>query len=337
MENARPLVPLFEAGGRRIGTATVGGNIAPINRAGSCVSHPFDHRASVDFGDRRRGRSVENARPLALCSRRAATGSARRLWEGTSPQSIGRGVAFPTPSTTAPRLIGDRRRGRSVENARPPVLCSRRAATGSARRLWEGTSPQSIGRGVAFPTPSTTAPRLTGDRRRGRSVENARPLVPLFEAGGRGVEEAIMGENIVPFKLVWSWRRADDPVRLADGTSPHSIGGRVAFPTPSTTAPRLTGDRRRGRSVENARPLCPVLGGRHPDRGDCREHRPNQPGAELRFPPFDHRASVDFGDRRRGRSVENARPPVLCSRRAERPGGRTSPLSFAAERIGESA
>ena len=42
------------------------------------------------------------------------------------------------------------------------------------------------------------------------------------------------------------------------------------------------------------------------------EHRPFQ-AAELRFPPFAHRASVSQGDRRRGRSVENARRPVLFS------------------------
>ena len=41
------------------------------------------------------------------------------------------------------------------------------------------------------------------------------------------------------------------------------------------------------------------------------EHRPNQSGAELRFPPFAHRASGLIGERRRGRSVENPQPPVF--------------------------
>ena len=40
------------------------------------------------------------------------------------------------------------------------------------------------------------------------------------------------------------------------------------------------------------------------------EHRPTI-GAELRFPPFAHRAFRLIGDRRRGRSVENARPLSL--------------------------
>ena len=43
------------------------------------------------------------------------------------------------------------------------------------------------------------------------------------------------------------------------------------------------------------------------------EHRPIQSGAELRFPPFAHRAFGCLGDRRRGRSVENARPLSLWS------------------------
>ena len=43
------------------------------------------------------------------------------------------------------------------------------------------------------------------------------------------------------------------------------------------------------------------------------EHRPIQTGAELRFPPFAHRAFWLFGDRRRGRSVENAPPLSLGS------------------------
>jgi len=39
---------------------------------------------------------------------------------------------------------------------------------------------------------------------------------------------------------------------------------------PSTTAPRFSGDRRRGRSVENAQPPVVVRGGRRPDRGGRR-------------------------------------------------------------------
>ena len=45
----------------------------------------------------------------------------------------------------------------------------------------------------------------------------------------------------------------------------------------------------------------------------CHRHPLNR-DAELRFPPFAHRASGSTGDRRRGRSVENARPRLLCSR-----------------------
>ena len=36
--------------------------------------------------------------------------------------------------------------------------------------------------------------------------------------------------------------------------------------------------------------------------------------SEMRFPPFDHRASGCFGDRRRGRSVEDAQPVMPWSR-----------------------
>ncbi|MDE0660016.1 MAG: hypothetical protein OXI79_10255, partial [Gammaproteobacteria bacterium] len=40
---------------------------------------------------------------------------------------------------------------------------------------------------------------------------------------------------------------------------------------------------------------------------------PESIGDELRFPPLAHRASVDLGDRLRGRSVENAPGPVRFS------------------------
>ena len=100
--------------------------------------------------------------------------------------------------------------------------------------------------------------------------------------------------------------------------APFNRGAELRFPP--LRPPRLwfSGDRRRGRSVENALPPCPVPGGdiriaatagtehrpiqtslvvadvRTIRRGVRTEHRPIQSGAELRFPPFDHRASVDF-------------------------------------------
>ena len=52
-----------------------------------------------------------------------------------------------------------------------------------------------------------------------------------------------------------------------------------------------------------------LAGHRAPTTTVGSEHRPIQSGAELRFPPFAHRAFGCLGDRRRGRSVENARPP----------------------------
>ena len=98
------------------------------------------------------------------------------------------------------------------------------------------------------------------------------------------------------------------------------------------------GDRQDGTSPLSNRPGD----GRSAEDGGAipTEHRPFQvaalEGLELRFPPFDHRASVLSGDRRRGRSVENARAPVPCPRRAASgsrrgPSGGTSPYSFAAE------
>jgi len=63
-------------------------------------------------------------------------------------------------------------------------------------------------------------------------------------------------------------------------------------------------------------------------------------GSELRFPPFDHRASWFLGDRRRGRSVENAPPPVLwfAERSPDRGGGRPEehrPIQFPDGRLAD--
>ena len=74
-----------------------------------------------------------------------------------------------------------------------------------------------------------------------------------------------------------------------DRTSPHSIGRRVAFPTPSPTAPPVflgIGAVDEAWKTRNRWRFC--RGGRQPDRrGDRgREHRPIQSGAELRFPPL---------------------------------------------------
>ena len=124
-----------------------------------------------------------------------------------------------------------------------------------------------------------------------------------------------------------------------EGTSPHSIRGRVAFPTLRPPRLRLFGGpvpwTKRGK-----RTTCAALFGvGHADRGGSRrnrtsphskfgrvlprcggpvarsgtEHRPIQFLAELRFPPFAHRAFGYLGDRRRGRSVENARPLSLLA------------------------
>ena len=129
-------------------------------------------------------------------------------------------------------------------------------------------------------------------------------------------------------------RREEGLVRRPDGTSPHSNRSRVAFPTlrpprlefswgpapwtkrgKRTTAGALVlgGIRVAATGGRNIAPfkllwLWPIM--RRIQRAVRSEHRPNQSGAELRFPPFDHRASVFLGNRRRGRSVENARPPV---------------------------
>ena len=100
----------------------------------------------------------------------------------------------------------------------------------------------------------------------------------------------------------------------------------------------------RGQSVEKHAAAGPLVeAGRHPEPGRWRrpkprniapsswrgalvvfpasgkKHRPFQFRPELRFPPFDHRAFWLVGDRRRGRSVENAQPLVLWLR----PVGRT--------------
>ena len=123
-----------------------------------------------------------------------------------------------------------------------------------------------------------------------------------------------------------------------DGTSPYSIWGPGTFFHPSTT-PRLgffrgrRGGRKRRRTRAGlcSRPAAPGRG--HPGEGTSplskstgdaglrrvmaqsgRNIAPfNSRELELRFPPLDHRASVFLGDRRRGRSVENARPPVPLS------------------------
>ena len=95
----------------------------PFQSGPSCVSHTFAHRASVSPGDRRRGRSVENARPLSPLSAtarrwcrgarvgaqpqcRPGAGRCAILLPGTNIARSNPGrVAFPTPSPAAPRFL----------------------------------------------------------------------------------------------------------------------------------------------------------------------------------------------------------------------------------------
>ena len=136
-----------------------------------------------------------------------------------------------------------------------------------------------------------------------------------------------------------AWK-THDPWRFVRGggmrTGAAAVGGNIALFDPAHRVirgrrrPDGGGDRQDGTSPLSTRPGD----GRSAEDGGAipTEHRPFQvaalEGLELRFPPFDHRASVFPGDRRRGRSVENARPLAHCSRRAMgRPEEGTSPLS----------
>ena len=99
-------------------------------------------------------------------------------------------------------------------------------------------------------------------------------------------------------------RAPGDIVRTARATSPKVCSFRLpemcSFQLPLTTSPHSMCGPRVGRGAEDRRPVWT-------------EHRPIQIEAELRFPPFAHRALGFVEDRRRGRSVENAPPPSLLA------------------------
>ena len=207
--------------------------------------------------------------------------------EGTSPFQIAAELRFPPFAHRASVVSGDRRRGRSVENAAGGALSE--GGTRIATAPSGGTSPVSMSSDIiGKPTPGdtktdppgSTAPPLTGLSTlcpRRRSPDNQ-------VAVGRGW--------ITPWTTL-----ADGEFRLRNACAACAVGV-VWNAAPGTEhRPNQTG-------VE-------CLGG---GGGRRKEHRANQSGAELRFPPFAHRASVDLGDRRRGRSVENAPGPVRFRR-----------------------
>ena len=142
----------------------------------------------------------------------------------------------------------------------PSVPVCRRPAAGP-----DGTSPQSIWELRSHPSP--TAPSaVLGDRRGGRSVENA-PTAEHCSRLGTGPQWQPSASNIAPFKFpAERCRCAEYRPGDLDKTSPHSIGAELRFPPFAHRAFGCLGDRRRGRSVENARPLSLWSGSvRQPD------------------------------------------------------------------------
>ena len=141
------------------------GNIAPINPGPSCVFHPsptaprlFPGTGTVDeaWKTRRLRCAFEGGSRIATAASGGTSPESNGRWsarravpEEGAGRNIARFISVPScvfhPSPTAPRLIlGDRRRGRSVENA-PPAVRFPKAAPGSTAPAG-GTSPQSNGR-----------------------------------------------------------------------------------------------------------------------------------------------------------------------------------------------
>ena len=76
------------------GTAWREWNIVPFNRSAELRFPPFAHRAFGFMGDRRRGRSVENALPLSFWSGSAGSRTER---QATSSEADPQGKREPTP------------------------------------------------------------------------------------------------------------------------------------------------------------------------------------------------------------------------------------------------
>ena len=74
-----------------------GWNIAPFNRGESLRFPPFARRAFRLYGDRRRGRSVENARPLSFWSGSAGSRTER---QAMSSEADPQATRKPTPPST---------------------------------------------------------------------------------------------------------------------------------------------------------------------------------------------------------------------------------------------
>ena len=186
---------------------------------------------------------------------------------------------------------------------------------------WNGTSPRSIRGRVAFPTPSPTAPRFLRGTGAVDEAWKTRHRCTLCPCRARPAV-TVPGDEHRPFHLGHSpiRDRIPDLCDAVEYTGSDSRSGRrrrrwcrEAFSTgcprprsPRTVKRRWAGGGKRG--VGSARrPLCRPA---HKGVSSSLERNiaPFNPGPSRVSHTFAHRASVSPGDRRRGRSVENAPP-----------------------------
>ena len=200
---------------------------------------------------------------------------------------------------------------------------SAEAADGNIARFNRGVE-------LRFPPFAHRTSGSTGDRHRGRSVENA-PALGRGSNAGRSRITRSRGERLGGGPGRERFPRAvhgrDPPEQYSGGGQAVGNAGpdrREAAPARDETQvrpvpPGLSRLKSGTSPVSNSAGLPAVCDG---EGGRRKEHRPIRLEAELRFPPFAHRASGLSGDRRHGRSVENARPPVFPSRSGGEKDGR---------------
>ena len=185
----------------------------------SCVSHPSPTAPRFFFGDRRHGRSVENARPLYL-------------FRAADVRPLGILAVNIAPINASSDIETD-----------PPAIME-------FGPLWiNGTTPSTALADGSFPVARDAA------------------CGALFELGLQSSHDGQpVGRNIAPIKLGPEVADVGEPSE-GHGSNIALFKSRSCVSHPSPTAPRFfRGDRHRGRSVENAR--RPVLfsgAGRHSD------------------------------------------------------------------------
>ena len=320
----------FKFGSRVAEARSTGGAVwtehRPIQTGAELRFPPFAHRAFGCLGGRRRGRSVENAPAGVRCSRFGMRTAAptfgvehRPIQESRSSVADVWRIGRPVWRNIASHCRSAETTGGAVWTEHRPIQNRGRVAFPTLRpprlRLFGGPAPWTK-RGKRTTAVTLVEVGSTPDRERGETVR-CQATSKTDPGRHENRPPSINGTALTGLSTLCPRRRS--PV--------NRVAVVKGWITPSTTS----ADRRfrlfatppvpRHRPIQLARGLehrpiqssgralskCEVPAAR------LGEHRPIQTGAGLRFPPFAHRAFGCLGDRRRGRSVENARPLSLWS------------------------